>query len=153
MDDATFVPFEEQPHTADLALVARGRDFRELLLNACRGVLWALVDSTGLALDEWVLIRSLGSEPERVLLGLVKQILVQWELREGLPVAVEVESAPDDSWFAAPSVPAEAHARLGFAFPPRGEERVKAVPKAATYHDLAIRRVGELLEVTIVLDL
>ena len=44
-DAAEYVPFEEAEHTADLALVARGRDLRELVLNACRGTI-ALIGDT-----------------------------------------------------------------------------------------------------------
>ncbi len=153
MADGDWLPFEESPHTADLALIARGRDLRELIQNACNGAIGLVVDAGGLAPHRWVPITASGPDRERVLLGMVKQVLYRWEMEGGLPVCVEVESALEPEWFTSPDSPAEARGRLGLAYPDDLEDRIKAVPKAATYHDLAIRPVGRLLEVTIVLDI
>jgi SHS2 domain-containing protein len=153
MAQMDWLPFEEAPHTADLALIARGRDLRELILNACNGAISLVVDVADLAPSRWVAIAARGPDPERILLGMVKQVLYRWEVERGLPVCVQVTSAPDAAWTVSPDSPAEARGRLGLADPEDLEDRVKAVPKAATYHDLAIRRAGELLEVTIILDL
>jgi SHS2 domain-containing protein len=145
-------PFEETEHTADLALVARGRDFRELILNVSRGVLHLIAEAADLDAERWVPIESSGSEPERLLLGFVNQVLFEWETHSGLPVAVEVEAAPDMAWLARPAAEGEVRGRLGIAHPADLEERIKALPKAATYHDLRIERTGRLLEVGLVLD-
>ncbi len=152
MDSRDWEPFEEAEHTADLALVARGRDLRELILNASRGVLHLIADSTDLGPDEWVSIAVSASDPERLLVGFVKEMLVEWELRGGVAMAVEVEAAPDDAWLNGQTGPAEVRGRMGLANPPDLEERIKALPKAATYHGLEIQRVGGLLEATLVLD-
>jgi len=153
MADGNWLPFEEAPHTADLALIARGRDLRELILNACNGAISLIVDVADLTPSRWAPIAARGPDPERVLLGMVKQVLYRWEVEGGLPVCVQVESAPEAERLASPDSPGEARGRLGLADPDDLGDRVKAVPKAATYHDLAIRRAGNLLEVTIILDL
>ena len=152
MEDRDWEPFEETEHTADLALVARGRDFRELIENASLGVIHLIAETGDLLPEQWVPISSTGADPERVLVGFIREILVEWELRGGLPVAVEVEAAPDGTWLNDPAEPAEARGRIGIAYPSDLEDRIKGVPKAATYHGLEIRRVGELLEADLVLD-
>lgn len=152
MEDRGWEPFEEAEHTADLALVARGRDLRELIENAALGVIYLIAETGELLPEQWVPITSAGTDPERVLVGFIRELLVEWELRGGLPVAVEVETAPDDTWLSDPAEPAGARGRIAFAYPPRLDERIKGIPKAATYHGLEIRRVGELLEANLVLD-
>jgi SHS2 domain-containing protein len=152
MDCSDWEPFEETEHTADLALVARGRDLRELILNASRGVVHLIADATGLTPDEWVSVAVSGSDPERLLVGFIKEILVEWELHGGVPVAVEVKAAPDSAWLNQPGEGAEVRGRVGLADPSDADERIRAIPKAATYHGLQIQRVGDLLEAALVLD-
>ncbi|HJN15763.1 MAG TPA: archease [Armatimonadota bacterium] len=137
-------PFEEVDHTADLALLARGKDLPELILNACRGVIHLISDTDGLAPDVWVEISASSDEPERVLVRFVKQLLLEWEINEGLPVAVELSSSSGEG----------ITGRVGFAHPNDDDidRRIKGIPKAATYHDLATTQVGDHLEVTLVLD-
>lgn len=152
MGSGDWQPFEEIDHTADLALVARGRDLRELILNASRGVIHLIADTTELSPDEWVPIIVSAADPERLLVGFVKEILVAWELHGGVPVGVEVEVAPDDAWLNDPVEPAEVRGRMGLANPPGLDDRIKAIPKAATYHGMEVQRVGDWLEVALVLD-
>ena len=142
--EGAFVPFEEAEHTADLALVARGRDVRELVLNACRGTIALIGDTQGLAAEEWVDIGASAEEPERLLVRFVKELLVAWEFHGGLPVALELDEASGEA--------SGLRGRVGFAHPNDLDERITGLPKAATYHDLEIRREGGVLEVTLVLD-
>jgi SHS2 domain-containing protein len=143
-DAAEYVPFEEAEHTADLALVARGRDLRELVLNACRGTIALIGDTEGLTAEEWVDIGASAEEPERLLVRTVKELLAAWESRGGMPVTVELDEAPADA--------SALRGRVGFAHPDDLDERIIGLPKAATYHDLHIRRDGGLLEVMLILD-
>lgn len=137
-------PFEELEHTADLALRVRGRDLRELVTNACRGVIHLIGDTTGEAPTNWVPVSASGPDEERLLLRFVKELLYVWDLHGGLPVAVEVELAEE---------PGSLTGRIGFAHPDDLEDRLKTPPKAATYHGLSIDRIGDHLETTIVLDI
>jgi len=144
-------PFEEVDHTADLALIARGKDLPELILNACRGVVHLISDTDGLTPDAWVEISASGDEPERVLVRFVRQLLLEWEISGGLPVAVELAPSHDNG---APAASRAVSGRVGFAHPHDDDidRRIKGIPKAATYHDLAIVQVGDHLEVTLILD-
>jgi SHS2 domain-containing protein len=143
-DQTDFVPFEEAEHTADLAVIARGRDLRELVLNVCRGTLRLIGNAEGLSPEQWVSLEASAQEPERLLVRFVKELLLAWELHGGLPVAVEIEPAPEGS--------GALRGRLGLACPDDIEDRIAGLPKAATYHDLRIRRGDGILEVTLVLD-
>ena len=145
MTPTGFAPFEEVEHTADLAIVARGRDLPELVRNACRGVIHLIADTEGQAPDEWAPVSSSGADRERILVRFVKALLYEWDVRGGIPVAVEVGELEGDTLTG----------RIGFAHPSDGvlEEALRALPKAATYHDLAIEQVGDHLETTLVLDI
>lgn len=139
-----FVPFEEAEHTADMAITARGRDLRELALNACRGTLSLIADVEGLTAEEWAPLEAAAEEPERLLIRFLKALLLAWEMHGGLPVQVEIEeSGAEDRAL---------RGRVGFAHPPDLDERIRGLPKAATYHNMEIRRVDGLLEATVVLD-
>ena len=144
MPPPDFIPFEEAEHTADLALIARGRDLPELVLNACRGALSLIGDASGLTPETWVPLTASAAEPERLLVRFVRELLLAWETHGGLPVAVEMDPAAGDA--------TELHGRVAFAYPDDLADRIQSLPKAATYHDLTIRRVGDLLETTLVLD-
>jgi SHS2 domain-containing protein len=117
---------------------------RELVQNACRGTLAIISETTGLVPDRWVALSAEAEEPERLLVRFVRELLVAWEECGGLPVAVEVEPGPPE--------PGRLRGRVGLAYPPDLDERLKGAPKAVTYHDLRIERVGGLLEVRLVLD-
>jgi SHS2 domain-containing protein len=65
---------------------------------------------------------------------------------------MDVEVAPDDAWLNDPEEPAEVRGRMGLVNPPNLDDRIKALPKAATYHGLEVQRVGEWLEAALVLD-
>ncbi|MGQ9732761.1 MAG: archease [Candidatus Zipacnadales bacterium] len=140
----TFMPFEEREHTADLSVTARGRNLRELILNACRGTIALIGETARLEPEEWTEVEFGAPEPERLLVGMVKQLLLEWETRGGLPVKVEVEALNEQA--------GQIRARLGFAHPPDLDDRIKHLPKAATYHNLNIYRTGDILEATLVLD-
>jgi SHS2 domain-containing protein len=152
LGEAAFVPFEEWPHTADLALRARGRDLAELILNVCRGVIALIGEAEGMAPEERVEVDVEAPDPERLLVRTAKQLLYEWERAGGMPVAAEIRDAPPPGWLDNPTMPGRLRVRFGFAHPADLGDRISAIPKAATYHDLHIERAGELLEVTLVLD-
>ena len=134
-------PFEFIDHTADYAMRARGRDLRELLEHAARGLTHLMADLEGLTPAEHVDISVTGDEPEDVLVRLLKEILY---LREDgmLPVAVEVLEAS----------PHAAHARAGVVDIEPHLDRLQAAVKAVTYHALEIVQEPDGLSVQVVFD-
>lgn len=131
----------EIEHTADYALLIRGRDFRTLLENAATG-LYRLVGSTGKAPSEESFIE--------------KQVTVDAQDAEGLLV----------EWLSELAYWVEAECFIGpdIQFLNVGENHLKALLrgyradgverliKAVTYHDLRITKTVNGLETTVVFD-
>lgn len=134
-------PFEFIDHTADYAMRARGRDLRELLEHAGRGLIHLMADVEGLTPAEHVDVSVSGEAPEDVLVHLLKEMLYLRE--EGmLPVAVEVLEASPDAAFA----------RMGVVDLEPHLDRLQAAVKAVTYHALEIARDADGLSVQVVFD-
>ena len=154
-----FVPFEEVDHTADYALVARGRDLAELLRNASLGLcrLLADVDSLPPPLERRPLHATAPSR-ERLLVGWLRELLFLHETQtvvfsgvgldevtdrpDGMPPELTREALPPlaaSGW--ADVVPADA-----------APDAVRAELKAVTYHDLEIEERDGLLRVRITFD-
>lgn len=150
-----FVPFEAGEHTADLALVARGRTLARLFENAALGLAWLLYDPSGVAMVDEEPVKAEGSDEIELLVAWLQEILYRHEVhrrrfRTFRVVAVEPPSpgTGHGSW----SVVGVA---AGERFDPARHPRRGDI-KAATYHDLRIEHEttpsGPLLRARIVLD-
>ena len=135
--------YEEIDHTADYALRVWGKDLRELLENAGRGVIALLTGGETAPVAEWVEYGVEATEAAGLLLRAVREILYQTEAGRP-PVAFEVVDAAEE--------PPRARCRVGLAAEEASEGLVRRAIKAVTYHDLTIRREGEELVVTLTLD-
>jgi len=153
--DEGFVPFEAGEHTADLALVARGRTLARLFENAALGLAWLLYDPSRVAVVDEEPVRVEGSDEIELLVAWLQEILYRHEVHHRRfhafrVVAVEppLGSAEQGTW----SVVGVA---AGERFDPARHPRRSDI-KAATYHDLRIEHEltpsGPLLRARIVLD-
>jgi SHS2 domain-containing protein len=136
------LPFEVVDHTADLALVARGRTLSELCENAARGLFTQIADlSQERPPGERTEIRLAAAEQEELLLGWLRELLFLQETEHCV--------------FTDFSVRVEGRYRLvGSA--QRGAllaDEPLTVVKAVTYHDLRIVQVHGRWEVKVVFDL
>lgn len=126
-------------HTADWALLVRGRDLAELFRHAAVGLARLLAgDLAAVPKDMQREIQLEAYDAEGLLVEWLGE-LAYWAEREGLvfPLIEHLEVAPD---------------RLaGRVRGGRALELQKHI-KAVTYHDLAIREQDGKLEVTIVFD-
>ena len=68
-------PFEQIEHTADYAIVARGRDLRELIENAGRGMISLLVEADRLEPQRQVMFTATGDSRERLLLQCLRELI------------------------------------------------------------------------------
>jgi len=134
--------FEVLEHTADKALRVRGRDLRELVENAMRGLLALLYAESPPPPRHWVELSVAGESPEEVLHHALREMLYLLEDEDQAPVAVEVcRAEPQAAEFRVGTVPA-AEVRAALA----------GTIKAVTYHGLQVRREGELLVTEVVFD-
>ncbi len=137
-------PFEQVEHTADYALVARGKDLRELIQNAGRGVISLMVEAEAVTTTRQVEFATEADSPERLLLQCLPELLYLYEDEDLVPVDFGVTQLYQDVLQAectAAVIPidqARPHLLVGI--------------KAVTYHDLHIVATPRGLEARIVFD-
>ncbi len=126
-------------HTADWALQLRGRDLMELFANAARGMAYLLAGDTSALPLEHARDVVLEAHDAEELLVLWLGEMAYWAERDGLvfPEAELFERTPQ-----------KLAGTVRGGRPPELQKHIKAV----TYHDLAIRRTDDGLEVTVVFD-
>ncbi len=126
-------------HTADWALQLRGRDLMELFANAARGMAYLLAGDTSALPLEHARDVVLEAHDAEELLVLWLGEMAYWAERDGLvfPEAELFEITPQ-----------KLAGTVRGGRPPELQKHIKAV----TYHDLAIRRTDDGLEVTVVFD-
>ncbi len=130
--------FEEIEHTADRAFRAYGRDLRDLFTHAAHGVL-AIEGSTpdaGPGVEREVEVA--GPDRETLLVNWLNHLLYLQELHGEAYVEVVVIEIDDR--------------RLRASLKGVRLAAPKRTIKAVTFHDLAITRMGEGWQATIVVD-
>ena len=133
------VDFEEIEHTADWALRVRGRDLRELLINAAQGMV-SLIVAAPAALPSDV-------EQELELEAIdAESLLVDW-LSE-LAYWAEVEMLIFHRFELHNVTPTSLRATIRGGHAPNLNKHIKAV----TYHNLEIVETKDGLEATVVFD-
>jgi SHS2 domain-containing protein len=134
--------YESLDHTADLALRVWAPDTRELIEQAAAGFIGLMVDPDTVEPEQEVAISATGQGPEELLVGWLNEILFAFDARGLAPARAKLDALTET----------EVRGRLyGQAFDPLRHE-VRNVFKAVTYHDLVVKRLGDLLEVSIVFD-
>jgi len=134
--------YESLDHTADVALRVWAPSTRELLEQATAGFIALMVDPDTVREEREVAVRATGTGPEELLVGWLNEILFAFDAEGLAPARATVESITDD----------EVRGRLyGQDFDPLRND-VRNVVKAVTFHALAVKRLGDVLEVTIVFD-
>jgi SHS2 domain-containing protein len=127
--------YESLDHTADLALRVWAPDTRELIEQAAAGFIGLMVDPDTVEPEQEVAISATGQGPEELLVGWLNEILFAFDARGLAPARAKLDALTET----------EVRGRL------YGHE-VRNVFKAVTYHDLVVKRLGDLLEVSIVFD-
>jgi SHS2 domain-containing protein len=134
--------FEIIDHTADYAVRARGRDLRELIESAGRGLIALTVATDGLTPTAQRTVSAHADSPEALLVRVLREMLYLLEDEELVAVALEVRH--DEGL--------QVVADVGCVPLEQARERLLGHIKAVTYHDLAVREVGGELQVEIVFD-
>jgi SHS2 domain-containing protein len=142
------VTVEFLEHTADVAVRVTGASERELLEEAARALLEVLIDaeeSQKVEEEEAHLVEVEAEDGESLLIRLLGELIFLFDSRQFLCGRLEIE----DVTFGPPTR-LKATAR-GEALDPARHVFLTEV-KAATYHDLSIRRRAGSLEAVIVFD-
>ena len=136
--------FEQVEHTADYALVARGRDLRELIQNAGRGMISLMAEAEAVAATRWIEFAAEADSPEQLLQQCLRELLYLEEDEGLVPVGFDVTQLCQDVL----------QAQCTAAVTPIDQVRPHLLVgiKAVTYHDLHIVATPQGLEVQIVFD-
>ena len=136
--------FEFVPHTADLGLRLQGHSGEDLVRHAVEGfVHLMLAEPSAVRADTRLVIRVEGQSLEDLLVRLLNELIFLFDAKGFLPreaTAVNLGGAGLEAEIA------------GEPYDPSRHE-IKAVAKAATYHDLRLVESGGTLAATIYFDL
>ena len=136
--------FEPVEHTADYALFARGRDLRELVESAGRGMISLLVDTAQVAPTGQVDFVGHGDSPEQLLLATLRELLYLEEDQGLVPVRCSVVRLDQ--------TPLAAECSVSVTPIELARPQLLGHIKAVTYHDLNITSTPAGLEVRLVFD-
>ena len=134
--------FEPVEHTADVGIRARGTSLSDLFEQAARGMIGLMLDPQRVRPASTRAISARAEQPDELLVAWLSEILFAFDGLGFAPASASVKLlGPHD-------VSGELS---GEDFDPK-RHRPRHGIKAVTYHDLAIKKVGDLYEVTIIFD-
>lgn len=135
-------PFETIDHTADVGLVAYGRDLPELFANATRGMFHFIVDPATVAERETRPVRATAEDLEGLLVAWLGELLVLFNGDGFLPARFQVETVTPTAL--------EAQVAGEPVDPARHAFRLDV--KAVTYHGLRVEQQDGLWRARIIFD-
>lgn len=135
--------YEQFPHTADIGVRVYGRSLKELFENAAFAMFDIIADLEGL---EGTITENFEVEApnhEELLVAFLDELLYSFYTKSFIFFKFEIKELTEKR------IEAKAFGR------PVGENRnrLKTEIKAATYHDLKIKKTGEGYEVEIIFDI
>lgn len=141
--EQNFPPFEIIDHTADVGIIAYGKDFRELLENAALGMFSLMADLETVAPKEERQVIAEAPVPERewLLLRWLKEFHYLKEVEKFIPREVNVIEVTETRV-------------VGIV---KGEQLRNGIAllhhiKAVTHHMISVEKVGDLLRAQVVFD-
>ena len=134
--------YESFEHTSDLGLKVRGRDLVDLFEQAAAGFIGLIIDPETVRPARSLTIRTSAEEPEELLVAWLQEILFAFEAEGFAPASARVDALGETDvtgHLMGEELELERH-------------RLRHPVKAVTYHNLAIRVVKGLYEVSLVFD-
>lgn len=130
-------------HTADVGIVARGSTLEETFANAAEGMFSLITELRSVRDAQRRAISVSAPDVEALLVRFLNEANYVYETQHFLFRRFEVGGPVAESKLVATG--------YGEPFDP-ARHHVKVVVKAATYHDLEVRRKGELWRARVILD-
>lgn len=125
-------PFEVIEHTADVGIVAHGRDLPELFANAARGMLHFMIKPELVRPTEERMVEVEADDIEALLVAWLNELLIVLNAHSFIPSTFHVEELE----------PTRLKARLQGETVDPSRHRFSLDVKAATYHALEISRTN-----------
>lgn len=134
--------YEQFPHTADIGVRVFGKTLAELFENAAFAMFDIIADLEGLSGDTVETFNLKASNPEELLVAWLDELLYNFYTKQLIFYKFTIEELSDEG------LRARAFARPVGA----NRNRLKTEIKAATYHNLAVRKGPEGYSAEIVFD-
>jgi len=134
--------YEQLPHTADIAVRAYGSDLKELFANAAYAMFDIIADLDGLKSSVSVDVDVKAASKEELLVSWLDELLYNFYTKGIIFFSFDISSISEDHLIAKAS-----GRHVG-----ENRNRLKTEIKAATYHDLEIKKKDEGYSVDIVFD-
>jgi len=134
--------YEQLPHTADIAVRIYGGDLKELFTNAAYAMFDIIADLEGLKSSVSVDIDVKAASKEELLVSWLDELLYNFYTKGIIFFSFDISSISEDHLIA----------KAGGRHVGENRNRLKTEIKAATYHDLEIKKKDEGYSVDIVFD-
>ena len=134
--------YEQFPHTADMGIRAFGRDLKELFENAAFGMFDVIADLEGIKASEEENVEVHGAVPEELLIAWLDELLYRFYTKQVILSEFNIGELNGKS------LKATAYGRSAKV----NRNRLKTEIKAATYADLAIKKIVDGYSVEIIFD-
>lgn len=125
--------FELLAHTADIGIIARGKDMKEAFINAARGLFNIMAEPRGIEVKESVLVKVNALDREVLLVNWLNELIFQTSTREMLFKEFKISYLSDT----------ELKATISGEKIDRSRHRVNREVKAATYHQLKVEETPD----------
>ncbi len=142
--DKTHIPdFELLDHTADLGIVVRGADLKELFQAAASAMTQIMTRSRSDGEVRFAHLQVTGNDLPDLLVRWLGEILYLFEVEHVVTVQAQIEAI----------TPLRLEARVGVRPFDPAQDEVLCDIKAVTYHQAAVERKGSRWEARIIFDL
>jgi len=135
-------PFEILDHTADIILKAYGKDMKELFRNAALGMFNILADLEGITTSTEITLKLEAPDTEELLVEWLDELLYNFYTKHIIFSRFEIAELSDK----------QLSATAGGRFIGENRNRLKTEIKAATRHNLKIKKEAGSYTVEIVFD-
>lgn len=137
------VGFKFIDHTADVGMVAYGKDLKELFTNAVLGLFSLIVETDNVAEKDYRQLEISADDKESLLVQWLNELIYLFEVDRLLPKRFDILALSTNHL--------EARA-YGEVYDP-SRHKLKTSVKAATYHMLKIERTKDGYEAEVIFDI
>jgi len=129
-------------HTADLRIRVTGMDIRDLFKNAALALFDLIAEPQALESRSETVISVSGADQADLMVNFLREMLYLWTGDEQLVQAVDILQISDTA----------VHARVSTDRYQPDRHRIRNEIKAVTYHQVDVRRTGQVWQTTLVFD-
>ncbi|MDD5292158.1 MAG: archease [Candidatus Omnitrophica bacterium] len=134
--------FEVIEHTADIGLKIYGKDLKELFTNSAIGLFSLITDLDKVGIKESIKVRLEDDNKEELLVSWLNELIFHFSARNFIPREFKIEEVSEN----------ELTAKILGENIDLTKHKILSEIKAATYHELEIKKIGEGFEAKVIFD-